>query len=518
MKKKLLPYLLFTMVVAAFAEKPVQVIHNPLTVGQNHVLRQEISGMEYILPERIDNYYIDTASYKITFQLRGVSKNGKWLNNSGDVLLYDLKNKQVNWSKKIYYQQSSIDQYDNVIIQANQMNCSRLNNETGENTWESKDQLYYVEPVHQIGLGYKFSTWSGNTEKLEGIDLTNGQKLWERVISREYGWNRIYHLNDSVLLVSASGLHTINLNNGKGWDYNLVTGIKDYSKTVALNVLGITAAILTGSGMVATGHDLLTNVLSNALIDSGSICMASRNTLSKVDYEGNLIWGTSLPEKQTGASTLFRQDSILYLVNWAYGNMGRRTLPSGTPYIAAFNANTGTQIYLDTIAPRKTVLNAFIIDNKSVICCSKDKVISFDLTNGTKIAENNFDSNVIGELRTFAGNSVYQKNADSITYQSLYRADSTLYYIYTDKGKILALDHKLNLVKQLDYQNLYKYNFQKNNLRFISQGNQTIILDKDYRKIAGMSVSPNAVMIDRKLYDIQKDSFIEVDLTGLLKE
>ena len=275
----LLSFTVFTI----YAQSNIQIINNEKIIGKNYKTNNDIQSKEYIFPDRIDNYFIDTTMNLLTVQLRGTSKNGKWLNNYGDLVLYDLSNNSIKWTKKIYYQQGGIEEYNNLIIQTigNKSYCLNINN--GENQWEVKNTIYYVDPFQKIGIGYKFKTTTGYTNTLEGIDLTNGKSIWKREINREYSWNNIFHLNDSVIVVVAAGLHSINLRNGVGWDYNTITGRKDYTETVLTNAAGVALGVLTGAFVTSTGHNLVREVVSNVLLDSSSFYFASREKISKVD-------------------------------------------------------------------------------------------------------------------------------------------------------------------------------------------------------------------------------------------
>ena len=80
MIRKILAGLLFLISVESFSQSSnVLVLTNEKSIGKNLINRKQIEAKEYIFPERIENSYIDTTTGFLTVQLRGLSKNGKWL-------------------------------------------------------------------------------------------------------------------------------------------------------------------------------------------------------------------------------------------------------------------------------------------------------------------------------------------------------------------------------------------------------------------------------------------------------
>ncbi|MDP4107461.1 MAG: PQQ-binding-like beta-propeller repeat protein, partial [Bacillota bacterium] len=288
-------------ITASGQKNQPQVLSNKIILGKSLIDSSDIKGIEYSFPERIHEMFLDTTTGLLTVQLRGLSKNGKWLNNNGNILQYDLKNQKLLWSKKINYQSSSLQQFSKTMIftVANKSYC--LDIYSGNEQWEVKNNIYYVNPFDNIGIGYRAT---GYSNELEGIDLKKGNIIWKRELSRDYGWNNVFCTNDSTIIVVAAGLHAINVKNGKGWDYNTITGKKDYSETAAANAVGIAAGLLTGTFFMSTGHNLVRDLVSNTLVDSSFIYFASKEQLAKIDKQsGNIIWKYSFPNDLASKSS-----------------------------------------------------------------------------------------------------------------------------------------------------------------------------------------------------------------------
>jgi hypothetical protein len=454
--RKLVSLCFFSFIgLTIFAQSELTILNNEKVIGKNNLTNKDLVAKEFIFPERIHETNIDTVSNCITVQLRGTSKNGKWLNNKGNIVLYDLNNRKAKWSKKINYQQSGIEQHSNLIIQtiANKSYC--LNYDNGEELWEVKNAIYYVEPFQKKGIGYKFSSFSGATNTLEGIDLTNGNSIWQRELNREYSWNDIFHLNDSTIVIVAAGLHSINVNNGLGWDYNAITGEKDYTATAVANAAGVALGVLTGTFVMSTGHNLVRDVVSNVLVDSANIYFASKEKITRLNYKGQVIWSIPLPNDLVSKSSIFKKDSILYMINKGFAFMGYRQLDFGTPFFAAFDTKTGKQIFFSTINGKKDQINGFEINRDTISLVFKDRVSKYSILNGSLIFEKSFNIETYGELNYFIGSQVYIKT-DS-TYKSLSLSDTTKQYLFTKSGKTLVLNDRLEIVNQIDYDQLNIY-------------------------------------------------------------
>jgi hypothetical protein len=498
-----------------FAQSEITILYNEKTIGKNNLTNKDIIAKEFIFPDRIHDTYLDTITNCITVQLRGTSKNGKWLNNKGNVVLYDLIQKKVKWSKKIYYQQSGIKQHSHLIIQtiANKSFC--LNYDNGENQWEVKNEIYYVEPFQKKGIGYKFSSFSGADNILEGIDLTNGNTIWQREINNEYGWNDIFHLNDSIIVIVATGLHSINVNNGLGWDYNTITGEKDYTATAVANAAGVALGVLTGTYVMTIGHNLVRDIVSNVLVDSINIYFASKEKIARLNYKGQVEWSTSIPKDLVSKSSIFIKDSLLYMINKGFAFMGYRQLDYGTPFIAEFDIKTGKQIFFNIINGKKDQINGFEINRDTLSLVFKNRVSKYSVLDGSLIIEKSFNPETYGELNYFIGSQVYVKT-DSI-YKSLSLSDTTKQYLFTKSGKIIVLNDKLEIVKQIDYDQLYIYYLWDNDYKFIAKDNKTTVLDKNNKSVANIDISRKTMKIGSKIYDVQDKSFVEIDLNDITK-
>jgi hypothetical protein len=514
MKRKTLTILLIFSSLLGFPQKAPSIIKRDTVAGKNYLTNTEIIAHEYIFSDRIDKTDLDTSGNLLTIQLRGTTKNGKWLDNSGDVMVYDLEGDYIKWFRKINYEQASIDQVGHVMVQTSAGTSYYLDIEDGKSIWEVRNSIYFFDIAQNIGIGYKFKASTGYTNKLEGIDLTNGNILWTREINRTYGWNSLMYLDDSVLLIAASGLHSVNIKTGKGWDYETVTGEKDYTATIAANAAGAVLGVLTGTYAYTTGYNVVRDVVSNVLIDSNYIYFASKEKIACLNKKGIMVWNHDLPEKSVSKSTIFIKNELIFMINKGYAFMGYRQLDYGDAFIAAFDKYTGRQVYYQTINSKEEQINAFLTDHDSVFLVFKNRIAKHSLTDGSMLLSNSFPVENTGELKFFIGDQVYIKSDSD--YVSLVKSDPSSCFVYSGSSKTLVIDRRLEIERQIDYEDLFVFYAEKDNYRFLANKGNTVVLDKDNHLAAEFRASSRSIIVGHKLYDVQENSFFEIDLSGII--
>ncbi len=509
--------LLLLVTIAGFSqERQVFVLNNEKTVGKNLVDNSEITGVEYVFPKRIHESFIDTTTGLLTVQLRGVRKQ-KWLDNKGDIVQYDTKNSRVLWNKKIFYESSYLQQFSKAMIYTvgNKSYC--LDIYRGNDIWEVKNNIYFVDPVDYIGIGYKFKSSTGYSNILEGIDLTNGNVIWKRELNREYGWNNLFYTNDSTLIVVAAGLHSVNIRTGKGWDYNAVTGKKDYTGTAIANAAGVGLGLLTGTFALSTGHDLIRELVSNTLTDSANIYFASKDELVRVDKQsGEIVWKSQFPDNTAGKSSIFMIDSMLYMINKGMAFMGNRQLAFGKPFIAAFDRQSGNQKFFSLLDVKDDPILYYKVKNKEFLLVFKNRIARYSMETGMLISERIFLTDHVGELLYFVGDQVYITDQNG-ELMSLY-SDSAKVFVYTSKSKILAVDEELNISRTIEFDELSVYYIKTKDFKFFAKDKKTLVVDNTGKQVAELDATSNAVLIGNILYDTQENSYIAIDLSPLLRQ
>lgn len=509
--------LLFLVSGASFGQTDLLVLHNEKVAGKNLIDNTDIQGIEFTFPERIHETYLDTTNGFLTAQLRGLSKNGKWLENTGTVVQYDIVHRKVLWHKRISYQYSNLQQFSNTMIFTNGNESHCLDIRTGIEIREVKNNIYYVDPTSNIGMGYRFKGSAGYSNELEGIDLNNGNVIWKREINREFGWNDIFYTNDSTMVVVAAGLHSVNIRNGQGWDYHAVTGKKDYTGTVAANAAGAALGILTGTFVMSTGHDLVRDLVSNCLVDSTYIYFASKEQLVKIDKQsGELVWMFPFSDDLASKSSIFMNDSTVFMINKGMAFMGYRQLDFGKPFLAAFNKQSGKQIFLSFINANDDPILSYYIKNREIFLVFKSRIAKYSMETGDLIVEKDIPVDNVGELKYFVHDQVYITNQNG-DLMSLSKSDTSGVFVFTSQGKTLSLDSELTITKSTEYVDLSICYLRTKDCIFIAKDHKTVVLNSTGQRIAEIDASSNSFLIGNTLYDPLDKRFIAIDLQNIIK-
>jgi outer membrane protein assembly factor BamB len=254
----------FILSVTTAAQNKTAVLYTETVIGKNNTLNRDIYAREFIFDGNILQSYVDSLSQLLTMVL---ADNNNFY--TGDVVVYDMQKRELAWTKPVNYSLGNVEWFSNFLLYR-QLNWNyALDGKTGNELWRLKNDIYLYDRLNMVAIGYKSGVAAN---RLQGIDLEDGGIIWERKLYRAHGWNSMHRLNDTVLLIAASGLHAVNVRTGEGWDYDAVTWKQHYDHF--------------NRGSYITLND----VVSNVLIDSTGIFFAGKDKLVMLDYDGNVLW------------------------------------------------------------------------------------------------------------------------------------------------------------------------------------------------------------------------------------
>jgi hypothetical protein len=477
---------------------------------------QTLKGTRYTFDKRIHKCTMDSASHLAALQLRGIAKNGKYLESKGYISSFDLNTQQILWSRKVNYQFTSVSHKPSSFLLTNIDESICIDLHSGQNIFSLKKHIYYQNDKYKVALGYGTNGMLTSAEQtLIGYDLQNTQVLWKRKLTREYTWNDAFLIDDSTLMVVSSGLHTVNLRTGKGWDYNAITGSKDYTKTGIINGLGIGLGILTGTFVMATGHDVVSGLVSNVVSDSASYYLASQDKLVRLDHSGKEIWVVPLPKEMASCSFLFKKDSALILINKGSASFGRRTVPAGKVFLASYSLQNGKSNFFITIEQPKAQLTDISVTSDTIFLSTKTDILKASLKDGSILATK---ENLIPEkeeIHTILSKRQLFTALNDSVYRNIAQTDSSFIPVYTSQGKILLIDAQLNIKQEKTYNDFYIAYLQKDGLTFISNKDKTIVLNKDGIAVAELKASLSAWLQGDILYETHDNTLNAINIKPL---
>ena len=268
---------------------------------------------------------------------------------------------------------------------------------------------------------------------------------------------------------------------------------------------------------MSTGHNLVRDLVSNTLVDSSNIYFASKEKLVKIDMQtGEVIWKFPFPDDIASKSTIFIKGNIIYMVNKGMAFMGNRQLDFGKPFFAAFDGQTGNQIFLSIIDVKDDPILSFELHSKDIYFTFKNRVAKYSMETGNEILQKSFPKDDFGELKYFVGSQVFI-TAQSGDLINLNQFDSTKLFVFTNQYKTLSLDEQLSISKTIDFNELSICYERKNDFKFFAKDKNTLIVNKEGKRIAEVEATSNAFMIGNTLYDTQDKNFTATDLTKVLQ-
>jgi outer membrane protein assembly factor BamB len=457
-----------------FSQKnQIQVSKNVRVIGSNWVNASHIEGTELLFPERIYQAHLDTSTNLLTVQLRKTNKQETKYKKYGKIVQYDMENDKILWTRDIDYKTTYIKNHSKTVIITESSLSYGLDVFTGEILWGGTHNIYFAAPKFNIALGYRSGYYDKELKVLEGLNLKTGRVAWKRELSREMGWNDILYINDSTLLVYSKGLHTININNGQGWDYHTVTYEFDHSRY---------------------GYPFIKSYASNIWIDSTSIYVTSKNEIVKLDREtGEAIWKTENLKNNAGGSLLIIKDSVIYLIHKGYKQNSFDYSLYETPFIAAFDKQTGTLQYITQTKPDQIPILDYETFEDEIYLLSKNRLARYNLKTGKLLKDKYTDDESYGNLKYFANYRIFFEDQDG-NLLNLWQYDSTKVYLLNHKYRLFTVDKELNFNQIKEEKDLYLHYLSTDKYDFFSHNDMSIIVNKDKKIIAKIALSSGSLL------------------------
>jgi len=491
---------------------------------------EDIKGIAYKLGERVEDFYIDTLLQAALVQLRGLSKRKKKPVDSGTLLYLDLKSDTVAWTKKMSYEEDKIKHFPGVIIKEKiyKDRTFLIDHKTGIVSKEIAQDIFYVSPSNNLGIGYDKRAVV-DPSILHGVDLNTNTVLWKERVDRKFGVSECVHLSDSVLLLSASGLHSINIENGDGWSMEAVTGeqVSDINQLsflsiglglnipIGFGVIGVMIAIPIG-GNSDDPDNMITKIRgveSNILLDGDYIYYASRYQIFKLDKEGNVIWSTLREDELSSHASLALKGDLLYMVNSGTAFSTRKTVRYGKAGFFAFDAETGEKIIR---FPFNTFTDEVISDSKirddQVVVIAKNKLLK--ITKDKQLKSYDFPILKREKFIGFLDNNNFTAHGDGLFTKTTdyYPGD---YHLITNKNTIYRLDKNLDEQEVKLVENIWNQIAAFGSLKILSDNKTALIINGNGQKIATLNTDSVFTVKGGKLYFTQGSKLTVLDLSLL---
>jgi len=384
----------------------------------------KLQGTRIDFPYEISTYLVDKNKMQICLIAKETPKKA---NAPVLLLLYDLKEKKLLWSKKTYaWTMAFTDQRVVFYGFKSSFKTFGLDRENGNVVWQM-DQSFY----HPIKLKDNHIAFSG---MITAFDMNTGLDLWSKKITNEYGWiDR--KVIDEEMIASVDGLHRFNLKTGEGWSLVMTTGKTDHAKAVGANI----ASGILGGGYIPP--EKITGLSSNILKQDDRVYFSATDDLHCIDYtSGKEIWHTELKEKKTGNVCLFLNKDKLILVNKGSSYRNGLYQKYGHPYIAMFDMTTGQELMWRAVDVEVPVKDVSYTKEDGFYLLTEDNILFYDYQGELKCKSGRVDKKTTNGIVNKAFNRArpfyIPLTTDQNVYQSLYslKKDSNAVTLITNNG------------------------------------------------------------------------------------
>lgn len=440
-------------------------------------------------------------------QLRETNKRKTSYKKEGVIAMIDLNDMSVKWNKEVNYDRVYIDDRDDNLFYTEKKKSFCLDPETGNLLWENNFDYYYFYPPLNIGVGYPKR---GDTNMAFAINLSNGEALWTKEIDRTLGWNDVYMLTDSVMLIATNGVTSVNLATGEGWVYDARENKTKVGEMIAVNAAGILLGALTGVYMYQTTPEHITDIVSNILIDNEEgVVLASRDVISRINRSGELIWSADLPKKETSKSSVFLRDSTIYMINKGYAFSNGASILYGEPYIASFDLHSGNQNYLQIIPAKRDAVRSYQVVDDMLFLVFEDRVATYSLADGTLINEKSIELDKNEQFSCFIESGAFVLNDDSVFVDVVdFYPERNL--LITNNSKVFSITDSLDAELLYGEGNVYQSIIGNENYRVLSNNNKDFIAcTAEGTPIFTFQGKPTMFMTSNKLYVMDSELFWE---------
>jgi|GEM_PF-7100827 len=512
MKRTLNLLLLTLLCLFAYSQENNSVPLNEIVIGENPITKESIYALEYTFPERVEDITVNPDKQIMLVQLRGVDKKDR-LKKKGNLVIYDYANKAVKWGKPINFEKEGYSYFYDKLLKYTNGGTTQVNLDDGKDLWKIKASLFYVHPSGQVGIGTR-----GNSNNLEGFNMQNGKSIWKRKMKNPHDWNTM-NLTDTTLLVHGSGLSSLNIVHGNGWEYEISTHSNNYTSVVVSGLLGVASAILTGYGSVRTNPDVTFGINSNVLIeDEERLYYAGRENFICLDFHGNALWNITLPKDMTSRSSIFIDEDTIYLINYGFAFFNGKLDKCGKPFIASYNKHTGVQNFATSI-DETSYFNDYAVnlENNTLYLLYDNALALYALDEGTFTMKRNFlAGDNLPPLASVAGERLFAKDNEGYVNHVTTWAGNDL-YVCTYDNDIYKIDSEFNVSKAYESNQLYTLYYENDGYRFLGNPTETVIIDNNDSTVAYLQLSNEANVVGDKLYGVKDNQLLEVNISSYMQ-
>lgn len=456
----------------------------------------QITVKTYSFNYSIYDKQIDTVRKNIYFTVREKDASGKFFKNNGYQFALDIKKDTIAWVNDVRKFDIADDMHDNLIISSD-VNTSKFNKNTGLEQYQHSTRLVYTDEKNKMGLTYSIPVKPTDKKVLRGVNVEDGKETYTTSIPSDFDWVEAVKANDSMLLISASGLYGLNIRTGVTWSVEDVTGEKNKQKLIQSIMNPNAFRVRQNSYLSSPAEDVITQICSNILIDGGNVFFAGRNYLFSVDFiSGKVNWKMDISKFTVSKSALFIQNGKLFMLNLGVANFKENQIVYGAPFLLQADMATGTMIFNNPL-PMFAYPVDFQIGNDLVLA-GRNNLYFINLSDGKFFNEIDVNELRYGNFGEFVSGNDYYVEKEGYFVPLNFINDNVVYF-HSSHGKVYGVEGG-RIQYEYHESELYKYDTKFNGFKLIEQKFKTYVLNQNFELVAVLDMEDPATITKDKLY------------------
>lgn len=367
-------------------------------------------------------------------------------------------------------------------------------------------------------------------------NLSNGSIRWSFSLEfADKGWNDLVKINDSTLVLSASGLYFLNITKGRIAYFPASTN-DDVSKVIGPfgDKYGpdqlYSYRYTFNNGLFSSNR--IWGLASNVIYDDQFVYSAGHSDVTCFDHKGKKIWNAVTDSMASGR--LMFSDSLLVYINKGYGilpvydfwikgtmnykkyldYLGFKTLYS-VPCIKIFNRFTGMEILSQNLSGRKDAIIDIknIAGNDTIQMLTRNKIIITDISSGRNMAVKENCEMGTGDMCYLAPRQIWFMNSESIFYPAGTSLSDPA--IVMNPGRIWQHDKFLNNVNITYRDNIWYFKGNTSKIIVIANNKSIVLLNNSGHELKRIPSTGPLCLAGPRLFMANGNKIQVIDLQSL---
>ncbi|MGE0566440.1 MAG: hypothetical protein AB7O73_00710, partial [Bacteroidia bacterium] len=416
--------------------------------------------------------------------------------NNGYQFAYSCKGDSFLWINDV--RKFDILPLNSHLLISSDVSTSWFNEENGLERHTHSKKLVYADEVTLTGLYYETAEKGKQKSKLTACNLENGTVKFSVEVPLEFDWTEVLKVNDSILLIAASGLHGLNLNSGKIWSISDVTGENNTQKLIQSIINPNAFRVKQSSFLSSEKENVITQICSNILRHEDKIYFAGKTNLFCLSINGELNWKVDLGANPTSKSALFVNNGKLYMLNLGVANFKEIQVVYGSPFFMQLDLDSGKVLFNHTL-PMFAYPVDFKITATDLVLAGKNNLYLIDLKDGRFYNEIDVNELRYGNFQEFVNGDQYYVEMEGYFVPLNFINDNAIYF-HSDHGKVYGVEGG-RIQYEYHESELYKFDKKFKGYKLIRQKFKTYVLNSNFELVAVLDTDvPATVVKDKLLY------------------